>query len=71
MFGLKLKILKFLGIQPKYNVLNIIIAVKENGTSGYNLTQVFSDYIPPYSIPSTITIVLLSLCASIITAAGN
>ena len=54
-----------------YNVLNIIITIKENGTSGYNLTQVFSDYIPPYSIPSTITIVLLSLCASIITAAGN
>ena len=50
---------------------NIIITIKENGTSGYNLTQVFSDYIPPYSIPSTITIVLLSLCASIITAAGN
>merc|ERR1711935_82827 len=28
-------------------------------------------YNSPYSVPSTITIVLLSLCASMITAAGN
>ena len=39
----------------------------------YNASQVEDEasYNAPYSVPSTITIVLLSLCASMITAAGN